>query len=79
MKKFSIGLDYGTDSVRAVLVETNGGKELVSAIYHYPRWKEGKYCNLAIKHFRQHPLDHIEGLEKMIARMVKMLLMGKAD
>ncbi|MBZ9631680.1 ribulokinase [Salegentibacter sp. LM13S] len=66
MKNYVIGLDYGTDSVRAVLVDTGSGEELATDTYYYPRWKEGKYCNAATNQFRQHPADHIEGLEKTI-------------
>lgn len=70
MKSYVIGLDYGTDSVRAVLVDSKNGKELASDVYHYPRWKEQKYCNPSVNQFRQHPLDHIEGLEKTIKGVV---------
>ncbi len=64
--KFAIGVDYGTDSVRSVIVDTQTGKEMGSAVYNYPRWKEGKYCDPARNQFRQHPLDYIKGLEKTI-------------
>lgn len=71
MKNYVIGLDYGTDSVRAVLVDSENGREMASHTYYYPRWKEQKYCNAAINQFRQHPLDHIEGLEKTIRGVVE--------
>ena len=70
MKNYVIGLDYGTDSVRAVLVDSENGKELASDIYYYPRWKEQKYCNASINQFRQHPLDHFEGLESTIKGVI---------
>ena len=63
MKNYVIGLDYGSDSVRAVLIDAENGKELSSSVYWYPRWKAGQYCQPEINQFRQHPLDHIEGLE----------------
>ena len=66
MKNYVIGLDYGTDSVRAVLVDAGSGEELATNTSYYPRWKEGKYCNAATNQFRQHPADHIEGLEQTI-------------
>jgi len=64
--KYTIGLDYGTDSVRALIVNTSNGEEQGSAVFSYPRWKEGKYCNPALNQFRQHPLDYLEGLEGSI-------------
>jgi L-ribulokinase len=39
MKKYVIGLDYGTDSVRAVLIDTENGSELASNVHYYQRWK----------------------------------------
>ncbi len=63
---FVIGVDYGTDSVRSVLVNALNGEEIASSVFYYPRWKAGLYCNAAINQFRQHPLDYIEGLEATI-------------
>lgn len=66
MKTYVIGLDYGTDSVRAVLLDAGSGEELASDVYLYPRWKRREFCDALNNRFRQHPLDHIEGLEKTI-------------
>ncbi|WP_338360024.1 ribulokinase [Yeosuana marina] len=71
MSNYVIGLDYGSDSVRAVLVDTVNGKELSSNVHYYQRWKENKYCDASINQFRQHPLDHIEGLENTVKAVVK--------
>ena len=60
---FVIGVDYGTDSVRSLLVDAANGNELASAVFLYPRWKDGLYCNPAANQFRQHPRDYTEGLE----------------
>jgi len=62
MKKYVIGLDYGTDSVRVLVVDQNGC-EIATAVHYYTRWKQGLYCEPAISQFRQHPLDYLEGLE----------------
>lgn len=70
MNKYVIGLDYGSDSVRAVLIDTENGMELASDVHWYKRWKNGKYCKPSMNQFRQHPLDHIEGLEKTIKTVV---------
>lgn len=63
---FVIGVDYGTDSVRSVLVDTIDGKEIASSVFYYPRWKKGSFCNPSVNQFRQHPLDYMEGLETTI-------------
>lgn len=61
-----IGLDYGTDSVRALVVRAADGTEVASEVFYYPRWKKGLYCDPAANRFRQHPLDYIEGLEATV-------------
>jgi len=66
MNQYVIGVDYGTDSVRSILVNANNGEEIAAAVFYYPRWKEGKYCNATENQFRQHPLDYVEGLEHTI-------------
>ena len=71
-----IGLDFGTDSVRAVLVNSGSGKTMASHVHEYPRWKEGNYCNPPINQYRQHPSDHIEGIE---ASILGVLAKSKAD
>jgi L-ribulokinase len=62
-ESFVIGVDYGTDSVRSILVNANTGKEAAASVFNYPRWKEGLYCEPHNNQFRQHPLDYVEGLE----------------
>lgn len=68
--KYVIGLDYGSDSVRAVLIDSENGKEVASEVHWYQRWKKGMYCDPSSNRFRQHPLDHIEGLERTISGVV---------
>jgi L-ribulokinase len=64
--RYVIGVDYGTDSVRSVIIDAADGTEMASSVVEYPRWKAGDYCNPAINQFRQHPLDYLEGLEYTI-------------
>ena len=61
--KYVIGLDYGSDSARAVVVDAENGEELASSVKHYPRWMEGKYCEPRSNQYRQHPQDYIDVLE----------------
>lgn len=68
MKKdnYVIGVDFGTDSVRSILVNAANGEELSSSVFEYPRWKQGLYCDPSHNRFRQHPLDYVEGIEHTI-------------
>ncbi len=63
---FVIGVDFGTDSVRAVIVDAADGEEVAASVFYYPRWRAGLYCDPAENRFRQHPSDYIEGLEYTI-------------
>jgi L-ribulokinase len=71
--KYVIGIDYGTDSVRSVVVNTSNGEIAGTSVFEYPRWKKGLYCDPAANQFRQHPLDYIEGLEESVKGALKGL------
>jgi L-ribulokinase len=72
-RKYCIGVDYGTDSVRSLLVDAVSGEEVASSVFEYPRWKSGLYCDPSVNMFRQHPLDYIEGLEYTVKALVSEL------
>ena len=63
MSKYVIGLDYGSDSARAVIVNAETGEEMASSVKYYPRWMEGKYCVPTANQYRQHPQDYVDALE----------------
>ncbi|MGJ1262624.1 ribulokinase [Sphingobacterium spiritivorum] len=65
-KQYVIGVDFGSDSVRSIIVDALTGTEVSSAIHFYSRWQEGLYCDASRNQFRQHPLDYIEGLVSTI-------------
>jgi L-ribulokinase len=67
---YVIGVDYGSDSVRTIIVDAQNGKELAASVFYYPRWKKQLYCNAGENQFRQHPLDYVEGLEFTIKECV---------
>ena len=72
-KKYVIGLDYGTDSVRSVVADTSNGEIAGTSVFEYPRWKKGLYCDPSTNQFRQHPIDYIEGLEQSVKGALKGL------
>ncbi|HBL77532.1 MAG: ribulokinase [Bacteroidetes bacterium GWF2_42_66] len=77
--KYTIGLDYGSDSVRSLIVNVQTGEEVAGAVFEYPRWKKGMYCNPAKNRFRQHPKDYLEGLEYTITQALKKAPAGVAE
>ncbi len=70
-EKLVIGIDFGSDSVRTLIVNALTGAELGQSVYPYPRWNEGRYCNPGLNQFRQHPRDYIEGLELTVKGALK--------
>lgn len=68
---FVIGVDFGTDSVRSVIVNAVNGQEVASSVFAYRRWRDGLFCDAAKNQFRQHPADYIEGLEYTIKECLK--------
>lgn len=76
---YVLGVDYGTDSVRTIIVNAANGEELASSVFHYPRWKKQLYCNAGNNQFRQHPLDYTEGLEATIKECVAKVGAGIAS
>jgi L-ribulokinase len=77
--KYVIGLDYGSDSCRAVIVDALNGEEVSTAVKYYPRWKEGRYCDPRANRYRQHPLDYIEVLEGCIQEALSKAPAGTAE
>ena len=77
--KYVIGLDYGSDSARAVVVNAETGEELASSVKYYPRWMEGKYCVPTANQYRQHPQDYIDVLEYTVKDALSKCPAGTAE
>ncbi|HPN32994.1 MAG TPA: ribulokinase [bacterium] len=73
-----IGVDYGTDSVRALIVDAADGREISSEVFYYPRWQAGLYCDPMKNQFRQHPQDYLEGLQAAVTGALKQAPAGTA-
>jgi L-ribulokinase len=72
---FTLGIDYGTNSVRAIVVNTSNGAEVGSSVVEYPSGEHGILLapydhNLA----RQHPGDYLFGLENSVRGALKQAL-----
>ena len=73
-----IGIDFGTDSVRTIIVNAGNGENVASSVAGFSRWGRGEYCDPRRNMFRQHPLDHIESLEKSLRECLAQAPKGAA-
>jgi L-ribulokinase len=71
MKHFVIGVDFGTDSVRAVVMDARNGDTLSQDQKPYSRWQAGQYCDPARSRFRQHPRDYVESFESCVREAIR--------
>lgn len=62
----ALGIDFGTDSVRALLVDVKTGAEISSAVSAYARWAKGDFCDASSQRFRQHPQDHLDSMQTAV-------------
>jgi L-ribulokinase len=66
MAAYALGLDFGTNSVRAVVVDVADGTELGSCVHQYARGEAGILLSADPNLARQHPADYLEGVEKSV-------------
>jgi L-ribulokinase len=73
IESWVIGIDFGTDSVRTLIVNAFTGEEIATSLFEYPRWKSGLYSDPGINQFRQHPRDYLDGLEHGIRSCMEQI------
>lgn len=66
MRNYVIGVDFGSDSVRAIVVDAANGSTVASEVCDYPRWSRGMYCEPENNVFRQHPQDYLDAFEQSV-------------
>jgi L-ribulokinase len=66
--KYSIGLDYGTNSVRALIADTATGREVATAVWNYSQGTQGVILSRDPNLARQHPADYVKGAEITIKK-----------
>ena len=67
MNKYTIGLDYGTNSCRALIVDTDDGTELASSVFLYPSGENGIILDSSDPNLaRQNPKDYLDGISATI-------------
>lgn len=72
MKNYVLGVDFGSDSVRCLVVDAADGAEVATAVCYYPRWRRGEYSSAAENRYRHHPLDYIESLESAVREALQI-------
>ncbi len=70
--RYTIGLDYGTNSVRALIVDTTDGREIATAIWGYEHGHAGVILGNDPNIARQHPADYLKGAELTIRESLAM-------
>ncbi len=83
MKKYTIGVDFGTLSGRAVLVEVNTGEEIMSSVYDYPHAVMDKSLpdgtTLGVDWALQHPQDYLDVFAHTIPELIKITGVSPED
>lgn len=70
--KFALGIDYGTNSVRALIVDADTGEEIGTSVFSYPSGRDGIILSEDDANFaRQDPKDYITGLQESVAGAIK--------
>jgi len=67
MKRYSLGIDYGTNSCRSLLIDLDNGAEVGSTVFNYPSGAMGILLDPKDPHVaRQNPQDYLDGLEAVV-------------
>jgi L-ribulokinase len=66
--RYTIGLDYGTNSVRALIVNVANGREVATAVWNYSQGTQGVILSRDPNLARQHPADYVQGAEVTIRK-----------
>ena len=76
--KYTLGLDYGTNSVRAVIVDAANGREVATAVWNYAHGVQGVILSRDPNLARQDPADYVKGAEVTIGKALAAAKQGGA-
>ena len=72
MPKFAIGVDYGTNSVRALVVNIANGEEVGTSVWNYESGEHGILLDDKDVHLaRQNPADYLKGFYESVREAVR--------
>lgn len=75
--RYALGIDYGTNSCRSLLVDLDDGREVGSTVFPYPSGELGILTDARDPHVaRQNPQDYLDGLEAVVSGALQQ---AKAD
>lgn len=70
--RYAIGLDYGTNSCRGLLVDLRDGREVAQHVFDYPSGELGILTDPKAPHSaRQHPRDYLDGLQATLTGVLR--------
>lgn len=80
MSRYTIGIDFGTNSVRGVIFSCNNGEELCTSVFNYPSGQDGVCIkpNEALS-ARQNPKDYFDGLKYILKDLIKQAQLKKTN
>ena len=72
MPTYTLGLDYGTSSVRGLLVDTADGQKIATSVFPYPHGIEGVLLEARDTLLaRQHPQDYLDGTVAVVREVLE--------
>ena len=78
MSKYTIGLDFGTNSCRSLIIDVANGRELATHVFPYPSGTDGVIVDPADPHLaRQNPADYLLGIEVSVNEAIKKAKAGE--
>ena len=69
-RSYAIGIDFGTETARALLVDTANGREIATTVSHYAHGHNGVILSRDPNLARQHPADYLECAAKVTKRVL---------
>jgi len=78
-KNYAVGMDFGTNSCRSLIVDLSDGSEVADFVYDYPTGEDGVIIDSKDPHLaRQNPRDYLTGMEISVKEALKEAKLNRA-